>query len=134
MVLVSRSSDSRRERKYHAAISAIIAGVAFASLGATQSTFFSLVLLSFVAMGIWSFYAPFWSLPSEFLAGSSAASGIALISSVGILGGFVGPSAIGFISQRTGTLYGGLAFAGVSLFVSATLMLLLPRRVPVQNI
>jgi ACS family tartrate transporter-like MFS transporter len=134
MVLVSRSSDSRRERRYHAAISAAIGGVAFVSLSATQSTFFSVVLLSFVAMGIWSFYAPFWSLPSEFLAGFSAASGIALISSVGILGGFVGPSAIGFISQRTGTLYGGLAFAGVSLFVSATLMLLLPRRVPVQNI
>jgi ACS family tartrate transporter-like MFS transporter len=130
MVLVSRSSDSRRERRYHAAISAAIGGVAFVSLSATQSTFFSVVLLSFVAMGIWSFYAPFWSLPSEFLAGFSAASGIALISSVGILGGFVGPSAIGFISQRTGTLYGGLAFAGISLFVSATLMLLLPRRVP----
>jgi ACS family tartrate transporter-like MFS transporter len=70
-------------------------------------------------------------LPSEFLTGFSAAAGIALINSVGNLGGLVGPYTIGAIAMRTGSLYGGLALTGVFLFVSATLVLLLPRKVRV---
>jgi ACS family tartrate transporter-like MFS transporter len=127
MILVSRSSDRRRERRYHAAIPAIVGGVALVLLSATSSHFLSIALWSFVAMGIYSFYGPFFSIPSQFLAGFSAASGIALINSVGNLGGFVGPSAIGAFSSGTGGTYGGLAVAGFSLFVSATLVLLLPK-------
>ena len=128
MILVSRSSDRRLERKYHAAIPAIAAGIAFVSLSASHSVFLSIGLLSFVVLGLYSLLGPLWSLPSEFLTGFSAASGIALITSVGILGGFVGPYAVGLIRQRTGSLYGGLAFAGVSVLVSATLVLLLPMK------
>ena len=128
MVLVSRSSDRKLERRYHAAIPAVIGGVALLLSGTTHSTVFSIALLSFGAAGIYSFYGPYYSLPCEFLTGFSAASGIALISSVAHLGGFIGPSAVGLITQRTGSLYGGLALAGVSLFVSATLILLLPKK------
>ncbi len=127
MVLVPRSSDQKLERRYHIAIPAIVGGIALLLLGTTSSPFFSILLLSFVALGIYSFYGPFFSLPSEFLTGFSAASGIALINSVGSLGGFVGPYAIGAINGRTGSLYGGLAAVGVSLFLSATLILLLPK-------
>ena len=66
-------------------------------------------------------------MPSEFLTGASAASGIALINSVANLGGFVGPYAIGFATQKTGSLIPGLAVASVSLFVSAGLILFLPK-------
>ena len=95
-------------------------------LGATSSPFLSIVLWSFVAIGIYSFFGPFFSIPSKFLAGFSAASGIALINSVAGLGGFVGPSAIGALAGGTRGIYGGLALAGVSLFASAALVLLLP--------
>ncbi len=128
MVLVSRSSDRRRERRFHAAIPAIVAGIALASLWTTYSVFPTVVLLSFAALGIYSVYGPFYSLPGDFLTGFAAASGIALVSSLANLGGFAGPYATGWISQKTGSLYGGLAVAGVSLFASATLMLLLPKR------
>lgn len=126
MILVSRSSDRRLERRYHAAIPLIVAGMALILLGATSSPFLSIALWSFVAMGIYSFFGPFFSIPSRFLAGFSAASGIALINSVGNLGGFAGPSVIGAISSGTRGIYGGLALAGISLFVSATLVVLLP--------
>ena len=92
------------------------------------SPWVSIALLSFVAMGIYSYFGPFWTMPSEFLTGYAAASGIALINSIASLGGFVGPYAIGAISNRTGRLYGGLAAVGFSLFVSTILVLLLPRR------
>lgn len=128
MVMVSRSSDRKQERRFHAAIPAIAAGIALASLGATHSVFPTILLLSLAALGIYSVYGPFYCLPGDFLTGFAAASGIALVSSVANLGGFAGPYAIGWISQKTGSLYGGLAVAGVSVFASATLMLLLPRK------
>jgi D-galactonate transporter len=133
MVLVSRSSDREMERKYHAAIPAVIAGIALVSLGATHSTFSSIFFLCFASLGIYSVYGPYWSLPSEFLTGFAAASGIALISSVANLGGFAGPYAVGMVSQKTGSLYGGLALTGISLFVCATLASLLPKRARVST-
>jgi MFS transporter, ACS family, tartrate transporter len=123
MILVSRSSDRKLERRYHVAIPAIAVAGALEMLGATRSPFYSVTLLSFVAAGVYGF----WTLPSEFLTGYSAA-GIALVNSVGNLGGFAGPYMIGAIAMRTGNLYAGLAIAGVSLFISATLMLLLPKK------
>jgi MFS transporter, ACS family, tartrate transporter len=128
MVMVSRSSDRKQERRFHAAIPAIAAGLALVSLGITHSVLPTILLLTVAALGIYSVYGPFYCLPGDFLAGFAAASGIALVSSVANLGGFSGPYAIGWFSQKTGSLYGGLAVAGISLFVSATLMLLLPRR------
>jgi MFS transporter, ACS family, tartrate transporter len=130
MILVSRSSDRKLERRYHAAIPLTIGGIALLLLGTAASPWSSIALLSFVAMGIYSYVGPFWTLPSEFLTGYSAASGIALINSIASLGGFVGPYAIGATSDRTGSLYGGLAVAALSLFLSATLVLLLPRKAP----
>jgi MFS transporter, ACS family, tartrate transporter len=127
MIFVGRSSDRRMERRYHAAISLLVGGIGFLSLTALHSPVVTIVLLSLLAIGYCSSLSPFWAMPSEFLSGFSAASGIAFINSVGNLGGFFGPSMVGFITQKTGTLYGGLAFAGVSMLVGATLVLLLPK-------
>ena len=127
MILVSRSSDRWLERRYHAAIPAIMGGTALVLLSTTRSPLYSTALLCLLAAGVCSFLGPFWALPSEFLTGFSAAAGIALINSVGNLGGIVGPYMIGAIATRTGSLYAGLAFAGIPLFLSATLVLFLPR-------
>jgi MFS transporter, ACS family, tartrate transporter len=128
MIFVSRSSDRRLERRYHVAIPATMAGIALVLLGTARSPFYSVALLCLLAAGVYSYFPPFWALPSEFLTGFSAAAGIALINSVGNLGGFAGPYMIGAIAMRTGNLYAGLALAGVALFLSATLVLLLPRK------
>ena len=127
MIFVGRSSDRRMERRYHAAICLLVGGIGFLSLTALHSPFVTIVLLSLLAIGYCSSLSPFWAMPSEFLSGFSAASGIAFINSVGNLGGFFGPSMVGFITQKTGTLYGGLAFAGVSMLLGATLVVLLPK-------
>ena len=127
MVLVSRHSDRTLERRYHVAVLALAGGSAVISLRATHSAFFSVALLSLLAVGVYGFLGPFWALPSEFLTGFSAAAGLALINSVGCLAGFVGPYMVGFLSQRTGGLYGSMPFTGVFLFASAILVLLLPK-------
>jgi D-galactonate transporter len=128
MIVVSQSSDRTAERRYHVAIPALVGGTALVLLGATHSAFLTVVLLSFVAIGAYGSMGPFWALPCEFLTGFSAAAGIALINSVGNLGGLVGPYMIGAIATRTGNFYGGLALAGIFLFGSAVLTLLLPRK------
>lgn len=132
MVLVARSSDRHRERRYHAAISALAGGIGWLLLGTTTSPAVSILLLSLVAAGAYSIAGPFWSLPTEFLTGYAAASGIAFINSIGNLGGFAGPYAIGLIKDQTGSLSWGLAFVGISMLVSATFLILLPKRASVQ--
>jgi ACS family tartrate transporter-like MFS transporter len=128
MILISRSSDRVLERRYHVAIPAIMAGLALGLLGITRSPFYSVMLLTLLAIGLYGFMGPFWALPNEFLTGFSAAAGIALINSVGNLSQLVGPYMIGAIAMKTGNLNAGLALAGVPLFLSATLVLLLPRK------
>lgn len=130
-ILVAHRSDRTQERRYHAAIPAIIGAISLMLLGATatSSAFLSVMLWCFVALGTYSLVGPFWSLPNEFLTGFSAAAGIALINSVGNLGGFLGPYATGAINKQTGGFRGGLFFAGISLFVSAMLILALRKRI-----
>ncbi len=134
MVLVSRNSDRRLERRYHAAVPAIIGGVALIIVGRATSPFLAVALWSLAAAGIYGIIGPFWSIPSQFLTGFSAACGIALINSIGNLGGFVGPFTIGAIALKTGGIYAGLAIAGASLLVSATLILLLPKESAVDRL
>lgn len=130
MIFVSRSSDHRLERRYHVAIPAIMGATSLVLLGATQTPSYSVALLCLLAAGIYGSFGPFWALPNEFLTGYSAAAGIALINSVGNLGGFAGPYTIGTISKTTGSVYAGLALAGVLMFAAAILVLLLPRKAP----
>jgi ACS family tartrate transporter-like MFS transporter len=79
-----------------------------------------------MAAGAYAYTAPFWTLPNQFLTGASAAVGIALINSVGNLGGFVGPYVVGLAATKTGSLYAGVGLAAAALFTSAALVLTLP--------
>ena len=98
-------------------------------LGSTSSLWLSLMLWSVVAMGMYCYFAPFWSLLSEFLArGYGAALGFALVNCVGNLGGVIGPYFIGAASSGAGGISGALAVAGIPLFVLASLILLLPMK------
>ena len=128
MVVASRRSDRTLERRYHLAILSVLAGIAFLLLGVPRSPLFSVVLFSAVAVGNYSFLPIFFSLPGEFLTGSSAAAGIALVTSVTNLGGFAGPFTVGLIRQRTGSFYPGLICAGIFFLVSASLAFVLPKR------
>lgn len=125
MILVGRSSDRRMERRYHLAVSLLIGGAAFIAMGTVRAPAPSILLFVLLATGYCSSLGPFWALPSEFLTGWSAASGIALVNSLGNLGGFVGPYMVGFISHRTGALAGGLALAGTCMLFSSALALFL---------
>jgi ACS family tartrate transporter-like MFS transporter len=135
MILVGRSSDRTLERRYHGAIPLLIAATSLFVLGVTgtNSVLLSVILWCFAASGIVSLWGPFWSLPNEFLAGFSAAAGIALINCFGNLGGFVGPYMIGAVSKKTGSFHGGLIFVAFSLFASAMLILALRQKAVLET-
>jgi MFS family permease len=127
MVLVSRHSDRTGERRFHGAAVLVIAAICVLSVTqVVHNPAVAMVLLTITAAGIVSFFGPFWSLPSKFLTGIGAAAGIAFINSFAQIGGFFSPNIIGYINGRTGSMVGGAIVAGISLLVSATLVLLLP--------
>ncbi|MFX7858410.1 MFS transporter, partial [Acinetobacter baumannii] len=76
-----------------------------------------LAALCLTVSGILAFQATYWAIPSNFLTGRAAAGGLALIVSVGNLGGFVGPSMIGAIKQFSH------GFTAPLLAVSAVLLI-----------
>jgi len=127
MIGVGQHSDRTLERRYHAAIPLLIGAICLACLAMniSGSALVSVLLWCAAVSGACSVWGPFWSLPNEFLAGYSAAAGIALINSIGNLGGFVGSYTIGAISHRTRSFRGSLVFLCLSFVTSAILMLAL---------
>jgi ACS family tartrate transporter-like MFS transporter len=79
-------------------------------------------------MGIQSMLAPFWSLPTSFLSGAAAAGGIALINSMGNIGGLLGPGTIGLIHDYdwTGSYAWGLLALAATLFAGGILAFFAP--------
>src|SRR5712671_5916117 len=109
MVVIGRNSDRTGERRWHIALTAIGGGAAFAFAGVVHGVVPSIALLSLAMLGLASMLGPFWALATSFLGGMGAAAGIALVNSVGNIGGFVGPNIIGYVQQTTSSFTAGLA-------------------------
>jgi len=126
MVFVGRSSDLRGERRWHLAGCAAIGAIGLILASMTRSPILSLAALSIAAVGIWGTFGPFWAMPAEFLSGTAAAGAIALINSIGNLGGFAGPYLVGMVKQTTHSFAGGMLVMAASLIVAGMLALTLP--------
>ncbi len=127
MILWSRHSDRYGERCWHTALPPLVGGLALAGAGFVSSSnpILAFCLLVVATIGIYCFFSPFWTLPAVFLTGSAAAAGIAAVNSVGNIGGFVGPSLIGYIVAATGRTEGGLVVIGACLILCSILTLLI---------
>lgn len=119
MVLIGRSSDRSGERFWHVAAPAMVGAAGFAASAFVQSPVLGIVALTVAAVGDLGCRGVFWTLPPQFLTGSALAAGIALINTMGALGGFVGPYAIGLVKDATGDFQGGLLLLALLLLGSA---------------
>ena len=130
MLLAARHSDKTGERRWHAAVPILLVGVALAlSQLAGTHLVLAIAMFSLATMALYSFPSPFWTLPTVFLSGTAAAASIALINSIGNLGGFVGPYVIGFLTDKTGTYTAGIYYLVASgLLGGLLLMCLRPER------
>jgi sugar phosphate permease len=123
-VLMGRSADARRERRWHVAIPGILGGVGLIlSVFAGGSTLLAMAALSLATFGILTTLPLFWSLPTAFLGGTAAAAGIAIVNSVGNLAGFASPYAVGWIKDATGSTSAGMYLLAGFMFAGAALVL-----------
>jgi MFS transporter, ACS family, tartrate transporter len=112
-----RLSDRRGVRCGQAAFGLALQFAGCAGVALFPHSLLRVLALALIPMGLPVFMAPFWCLPSKFLRGPSSAAGIALINTVGTIGGFFGPSIVGVLKQATGGDTG--AFAGLAVLALA---------------
>jgi sugar phosphate permease len=122
VILWGRRSDAKNERYGHAAFANCVAGLAMlASVLLTDPTA-RIVCLTISLSGVLAFTPPFWAITQSFLSGAAAAGGIAAISSLGVLGGFVAPSVIGYFAGVTGDFRWGIGFFGCLAIVGSAVL------------
>lgn len=101
----------------------LIAGVGM-FLATTGGPVFAFVAICFAALGFKSASSLFWPIPQSYLDPRIAAAMIALINSLGNLGGFVAPYAFGILKQHTGSIQGGLYGLAATSVAAAGLVFL----------
>ena len=125
-------SDKRNERLWHTIVPLMVAaaGMLFAAYGsgALKITGFSLGTI-----GVFCAIPPFWALPISRLAGTAAATGIAIIGGVGNLGGYFGPLTLGILKDATGGYTYGLAMLSACAAACFCLVFVLSRAVQRQS-
>ena len=116
LVLWGHSSDRRKERRWHLITASTLAAIGLAGTAFFTGSAWALATMCLATIGLYGSRPSFWPMPSLFLTGAAAAGGIALINSIGNLGGYVGPFIVGWIKQSTDSFEMGVYFlAGCAL-------------------
>ena len=124
MVLWARHSDRTGERNWHVFFACLLAAIGLAFAAYSASLVAVVLALILVSAGVSSAKPPLWSIPTQFLTGAAAATGIATINSIGNLGGFAGPFVIGWLREQSGDYRSGLLSVAATLVFSAVLVIL----------
>ena len=118
-------SDRTGERRWHAALPVLVAGVALAILAARSVTLTqTVVLYSLATAGIYAYLGPFWAHTSNQLRGTAAAGATGSITAIASIGGFVGPYVVGALNTHTGSSVAGVAYLTGCVALSAVLLLI----------
>jgi D-galactonate transporter len=125
MVWYSRRSDTKLERKGHAAFALLLAAGGLIAATLTDDPVLKMVAFSVSAFGTFAVLPVFWTLPTAFLSGPAAAAGIAIINAIGNLSGFAGPFAMGRIKDATGSFNMGLLLIAAFVLLAMVIVLAL---------
>jgi len=108
MLVWARHVDRGGSKIGNLAASCFLTALGLVGSVLTGSFLPSLIGLTLALMGATSSRALFWAIPTRFLTGAAAAGGLAFINSIGAIGGFVGPFAMGWLKDATGSFTTGL--------------------------
>ncbi|KWA73591.1 MFS transporter [Burkholderia ubonensis] len=129
MILIARSADKHRERRWHLAVPAALGALGLVlSVVWAHETALAMLGLTLATMGTLTTLPLFWSLPTAFLGGTAAAAGIAMINSIGNLAGFLSPYLMGWLKQATGANDSGMYMLAGFLVLGGLLALSVPKR------
>lgn len=128
MVMIGRSSDRSGERKWHTALCALLGagGLVLSGLFGTDPVV-SLIGLSLATIGGLAGLAVMWALPGSILTGPAAAAGIALMATIGNLGGYLMPFLVGWVKELTHQVEYGLYAMAAMMMIGAFVMLSIPK-------
>jgi MFS family permease len=131
MILLSRHSDQRQERRHHVGLGLAFAGMCMmvCTLLTGHAPIWSFVAISLVGAGSYGILGPFWAIPTETLPRSISGPAMGLVNALGNLGGYFGPLAVGYVYHRMGDFRYAFGLLGLAYLVGAGLTLLLPARV-----
>jgi len=120
LIMLNRHSDRTMERRWHCAVAMVFgaAGLVVAAF-TTGNLALSLVALSVATAGILAPNPLIWAISTDYIRGSGAAGGVAVINCVGLLGGFVSPMIIGSIKTMTNSMVGGLGAIALLMVLGA---------------
>ena len=123
-IWVPYRSDQKGERRWHYSVS-VLAGALGLSLTTVwpHKPLLGIIFLALATAGVHASIPVFWAVPGQYLTGTAAASGIAIISMIGTLGGIIGPPTLGFIKSATGSYRDGMYLQSALLVLGALLML-----------
>ena len=135
MVLISRHSDLKHERRGHLAFALSWGGVFLMGgvILSQSSPMLSFIPIALVGAGSYGGHGPFWAIPTETLPRKVAGSAMGLINAIGNLGGYFGPLVVGYLNKRTGNFVFGFGALSLGLLVGSALALLLRPRQSVQT-
>jgi sugar phosphate permease len=128
VILWGRHSDRTRERTIHTALPLAIGGAALIAAAVLLDPASRIVALTIAFAGTLAFTPSFWTIPASFLSGAASAGGYAAISSLGVIGGFIAPSVIGYLRDLTGDFRWGLGGFGALAIVVAALFYVVGRQ------
>jgi len=123
MILWGHYSDKKNERRWNLTGSCTVMGLGCVIAALLTGSYWSVLGLSLITIGLYASNAHLFPLPAVFLTGPALASGIAWVNSVGILGGSVSPPVVGYLRDLTGNFAGGLyalaGFAALAAVIAA---------------
>jgi len=121
-IFASLATRYKHQQAWVAATLVIAAAGMFAST--TGGPVFAFVAICFAGIGFKAASSLFWPIPQAYLDARIAAAVIALINSIGNLGGFFAPATFGYLEQKTGSIQGGLYALAVASVIAAALVFL----------
>jgi MFS transporter, ACS family, tartrate transporter len=128
MIFGAKHSDRTKERYWHVAIPLLLAAAGYIVGGFSATPFWIVTSLTVSYLSMSFLPGAFWAIPPSFLKGRSGAAGIATVSTLGILGGFLGPYWMGFMKDRTGDYHHALVTLALPSLTAAVLMFIIRHR------
>lgn len=124
MPIVSAISDRIRDRRHVVVPSLAVSAAAFLTLYWTHGSNFwiSYALLCLAGIGPIVALAPFFAIPADILPNNVAGGAVALINSLGALGGFLGSYLVGWITGMTNDPSSSFLLMGLSLTIAVVLL------------
>jgi len=124
LVVVTRHAEHVNEKRWHTASAAVLGGLGLIFSAFVTNVWATIFFISIANAGALVTMALFWSFPSSILTGAAAAAAIAAINSVGNLGGFIGPTLMGWLTELLGSASSGLTILGALMIAAGILVAL----------